>query len=175
MSGEPHQNPKLFIMCGLPFSGKSFAGREIAKLVNGVFISYDQLWVELDTNGEKNPSWERLSELAYKKIRGSLENSISIVYDTLNDVVSQRGKLRKIAKAVGCEAITLYMNTPVEVINQRRLQNESTKERHPVTDETLKEYIGRFESPIGEQNVIEVLPNNDLSILLSTNNISRAI
>lgn len=156
----------LYIMCGLPFAGKSYTGKKIAELVQGTFISYDQLWKELDDSGEKNPSWERLTELAKEKIRESLRNGTSIVYDTLNDVVDQREALREVAKESGHEAITVFMNTPVDVINARRLKNEETKERHTVTDETLEEYIGRFEPPIGETNVIEVTPDTDLSIVL---------
>jgi predicted kinase len=156
-------NPKLYIMCGLPFSGKSYTGKKIAELIDGEFLSYDELWVELDSSGDKNPSYERLSELAQTRIRESLKNGRSIVYDTLNDTFGNRELLRKIAKEVGCEAITIYMNTSKEVINQRRQENEKTKERHSVTDETVEEYSAKFEAPIGEEKVIEIKPGDDIN------------
>ena len=40
--------PKLYIMCGLAFSGKSTLARKIAEHTNSKLIAFDKLWVEKD-------------------------------------------------------------------------------------------------------------------------------
>lgn len=39
---------KLYIMCGLAFSGKSTLARKIAEHTNSKLIAFDKLWVEKD-------------------------------------------------------------------------------------------------------------------------------
>ena len=39
---------KLYIMCGLAFSGKSTLARKIAEHTKSKLIAFDKLWVEKD-------------------------------------------------------------------------------------------------------------------------------
>jgi predicted kinase len=150
-------------MCGLPFAGKSFNGEKIAEIVGAEFIAYDRMWQQVFNETGKDPSWEELSVIIQQKIAASLVKGKSIVYDTLNDTKDNRDYLRELASENGAEAQTVYLNTPTEVIAMRRKDNKVTKVRHDVADDKFNEAVERFESPIGEQNVIEILPETNLS------------
>ena len=38
--------PVLFVVCGLPFSGKTMLAEKIARSADAVLVSYDALWRE---------------------------------------------------------------------------------------------------------------------------------
>lgn len=154
---------KLYIICGLPFSGKSFNGKKIAELTNGQFLSYDELWKEMFDKTGKDFPWIELTRIAHSRISEALMKNTSIVYDTLNDTIANREVLRNLARDNNSEAVTVYINTPMEVITIRRKENEETKVRHSVPEDKFQEAADRFEAPISsEENVIEIKPDTDL-------------
>ncbi len=153
----------LFIMCGLPFSGKTYLAKRIAERFGIVGISYDELWREVNEKESRNPSWEELCLIAESRIAAELKADRSIVYDTLNDTVGNREKLRKVAESVGGKAIIVYANTPLEVVRQRYSENKNSKERHDVPEDKIQEAIDRFEPPQTGETFVERKPDQDLN------------
>jgi predicted kinase len=149
-------------MCGLPFSGKSYTGKKIAELTGAEFLSYDILWQAIKDFTGVDLGWEELSAEAHKRIKKVLESGNSIVYDTLNDTVHNRDVLRNIAKECKSEAFVVYMDTPLEIISQRRKENLINKERHSVADTNFRDAQQRFEPPYHEDNVIIITPETNL-------------
>ena len=75
----------LFIMCGLPFSGKTILSKKIAERFGIKGISYDELWKEIHDNEGHDPNWEELCSIAEARIAAELKAGRSVVYDVLND------------------------------------------------------------------------------------------
>src|SRR5690242_5159424 len=98
---------KLYIMCGLAFSGKSTLARKIAEHIPADLISFDKLWVEKDkekTITKNAEGWRYIRNLAQDKILVLLKSGKSVVYDDNNPRKEHREELRKIAKEAGVKA-----------------------------------------------------------------------
>ncbi len=164
---QPKDRPVLYIMCGLPFSGKSFLSRQIASELGIELLSYDQQWVVTKEANGRELSYEELMAFLQEKIRKDLKSGQSVVFDTLNDTVGNRDKLREIADEVNAQAVVIYTDTPAEVIQERREQNKNTKERHSVPENKLSEAVARFEPPVEKERVKIFKPGDDLSAFIS--------
>jgi tRNA uridine 5-carbamoylmethylation protein Kti12 len=158
----PDNNAVLFIMCGLPFSGKSYLSRQIAKHLHTNLVSYDTLWQEMKQKTGREHSREELSVEAEKQIGHDLKERRSVAYDTLNDTVGNREKLRQLAQKQNAQALVIYTNTPSEVIKQRQAANETAKERHSVPNDKFQESVNRFEPPTPDEPTIEFTPDDNL-------------
>jgi predicted kinase len=159
--------PKLYLMCGLPFSGKTYAGRKIADIIEGKFLSYDEIWKELFDQTGKDTSWEELTAIIQGRIQDYLLQGENVVYDTLNDTVGNRNQLRDIAQSCGAPTFIVYMDTPMEIISARQKENEQSNQRHTVLEEKFKEAKERFEKPANERNIIVIKPDTGLATKFS--------
>src|SRR3989338_2110441 len=113
---------KLYIMCGLAFSGKSTLARKIAERTGSKLIAFDKLWVEKDKenpvpNGDEG--WKFIRKIGQDEIAKSLQKGNSVVYDDNNIRFEHREELRDIARKAGARTIVVYLNTPMEVIRKR--------------------------------------------------------
>lgn len=154
--------PTLYILCGLPFSGKSTLARDIAQATAGVLVSYDALWVEKQGETGRSFSFDELCTLAEDRLAQALAHGSSAVYDTLNNSRGWRDRLRQIAASQGASSVIVYLNTPLAVIEQRRKANDLTGERHSVLANTVWEEALKFEIPEPSEAAIEFTPGTDI-------------
>src|SRR5215831_13921304 len=107
--------PNLYILCGLPFSGKSTLAQQLALATGSVLVSYDALWWE--KKRETGDSWgfDALCHLAEARLAEALEDGVSAVYDTLNNSKGWRDRLRRLAARHGARSVVVYLNTPLAV------------------------------------------------------------
>jgi predicted kinase len=155
--------PTLYILCGLPFSGKSTLARQIAGATDSVLVSYDTLWQETHRETDISLSFDELCTLAEDQLAQALKQGSSAVYDTLNNSKGWRDRLRQIAVHQGARSVILYLNTPLAIIEERRTRNQVTGERHSVGSETLWEEIAKFEIPDPSEAAIEFTPETDVA------------
>src|SRR4051812_25686927 len=80
--------PTLYILCGLPFSGKSTLGRALAAQAGGAIVSFDELYAEhgevLARTRDTLAVWQAIRELAGERIGALLRDGVSVVYDNTN-------------------------------------------------------------------------------------------
>jgi predicted kinase len=149
--------PKLYILCGVGFSGKSTLAKKIADHTGAVLISQDALYFEkekeLNLNLDSDEQWRMLLDMCLDRIRTSLKEGKSVVFDTTNTRYEHRDEVRKVALEVGVESIVIFLDTPIEVQKERQEKNKQTKERHDVKQEYLDEAIAELEVPTAEENV----------------------
>jgi predicted kinase len=153
--------PVLFVVCGLPFSGKTMLAEKIARAADAVLVSYDALWREnWDARGV-SLGWEELSEIAERRLARALDSGRATVYDTLNDTRGNRDRLRDLATRCGAQALIVFADTPLSVIEARRRENDARPTRHGVGDDDFRAALARFEPPQPDEPTRYFTPDTD--------------
>jgi len=91
---------KLYILCGIPFSGKSTLAKKIVKKLRFVRIDLDEVKFDIFgpsvTDAEIDQSgWDKIYQEMYRRIRESLTAGKTVVHDTGNFTKSERGVVKK--------------------------------------------------------------------------------
>jgi predicted kinase len=149
MSGE-RPRPVLYIMCGLPFAGKSTAARTPASLKNAAIVELDQINAASGL-GFSQPitaeQWTGSYAEAYSRLRALLAASISATFDAVNFTKAQRDGLRQIASEFGAEATVVYVPVERQEAERRWIENRSTGARPDVRDKDFALVADNFEPP----------------------------
>jgi predicted kinase len=159
---------KLYILCGLPFSGKTTMAKKIAEHTGSKLIAFDQLWLELEKDAQLAPiligdeGWRLVRRVAKERIAESLKNSRSVVYDDINVRLEHREELREVAKQHGIIPVVVYIDTPSVVREKREKENLLTKRRHDVEPVNSKKALDQFEEPGPPEQVIVFSSENNL-------------
>jgi len=143
------KGPILYILCGLPFSGKTTLAKAIAGHTSARYVGFDELWAELneilDPGMDKADEWEFIRRVAAKRIKKSLKKQISVVYDELNVRYEHRETLRDIARECGAYPIVVLCNTPSSLIAEREESNRNSQERHDVENKNFETAVAQFQ------------------------------
>lgn len=156
---------KLYIMCGLAFSGKSTLARKIAEYTDGKLIAFDKLWVEQDKKKlvpEGVKGWRYIRDLAQKDIFASLRAGNSVVYDENNPKKEHRKELWDVAKKAGADAVVIYLNTSLDIIRDREEANRSAQNRHNVELKNFEKVMRDLEVPTADENIMIFTPEMNI-------------
>ena len=160
--------PTLYIMCGLPFSGKTTLAKKIAEKTGAKLIAFDRIWAEkkgeLIPDIDKVAEWRFILSVAYKRIRETLSANRSVVYDDINVRKEHRAALQTIAKETQAAFVIVYLNTPMSEIKSREARNKTSKKRHEVASVNFNKAIRQWQAPTGEAGVVEYKPDTDLGV-----------
>jgi predicted kinase len=151
----------LFILCGFPYAGKSYVAKLIQSKTDIVFVSIDDIFHArgFDWNSNTLPdagTWEQIFSESHEQTKQALVNGKNVLYDSTNQTVASRNKLREVAKSVGANARVIYIKSPVEVIWKRWKDNQHKPTRPVVNRELVQQTIDMFEEPTDEENVIVI-------------------
>lgn len=103
--------PKLFMMIGLPASGKSSKAKELAELHSAKIHASDEIRAEFGDIQNQDINQKVFQEL-HKRIKSDLLNGTNVIYDATNINYKRRmGFLNDIQK-IPCEKIAVLMATP---------------------------------------------------------------
>ena len=144
---------KVFIMSGLPFSGKSTLSRELSQQLGIPRISFDETWIEVENTNGSIPGesgvdkWKYICNVCELKTKEYLEGGVSVVYDNLGSTVEQRSKIRDLAVEASAESEVIYVAASKEEVISRRERNLKAKERAQVSDENFDNALENFEPP----------------------------
>lgn len=132
--------PTLFILSGLPASGKSTLSKYIAKRYNAIYLRIDTIEQGLrdicNVSGEEGEGYR----LAYKIANDNLTLGIHVVADSCNTTPLSRKAWEAVAQSIGCSFIN------IEVLC-------SDKKEHKKRSETRKAEIKNLIAP--DWNAIE--------------------
>lgn len=134
--------PKLFVLCGLPASGKSTYAKKLAEVHNANIHSSDEIREEL--SGDVNN--QNINELVFKtlhnRIKEDLKNGKSCIYDATNINYKRRmGFLNELNK-IPCEKICYLVATPYEEC----LKNNANRDRK-VPEEVIERMYRNIDVP----------------------------
>lgn len=137
---------KLYIMCGLPFSGKSLLAKEMEIRLGAKLISFDENWIELSAR-IPDITYEVALEDCKNKIAKNLQNNFSVTYDSTNKKPATREIFINLAKENNAEPVIIYLDVPVDEIKRRRAQSLIDKTHHVVSDENFNQSIEHLVPP----------------------------
>ena len=134
--------PILYMMIGLPCSGKSTEAQRLAKNYNANIHSSDALREELtgDINNQENNSL--VFQTLHNRIKEDLRNEKSCIYDATNINYKKRMAFLQELKNIPCEKICVLMATPYDVC----LKRNASRDRKVPEYVIKRMYIG-FDPP----------------------------
>ena len=138
--------PKLYILCGLPFSGKSMLGKEMSIQTGYPLISYDDVWQSL-SHFDKNVTYQAVLDNCKKQISDLLNSGFSVIYDSTNLKAEHRLEFQNLAKVSNASSQIIYLKQSLDEINNRREKSLIDKTHHVVSDENFNNAILRMEPP----------------------------
>ncbi len=145
----------LFVLCGLPFSGKSTIARVLSERLGAIAIDVDSLARErgdLPEEGIEPERWGRLFAEAHQLVRERLGQRRSVVFDAVNVDRAGRDRLREIAHERGARYQLIYVAADPLTIAERRANNDQTRHRPPVREEDLAALERSFEVPTEDED-----------------------
>ncbi len=156
---------RLYIMCGLAFSGKSTLAKKIALQTGSKLIAFDKLWIEKDKMSpipKGVEGWKYIRSAAQDEILAALKAGESVVYDENNPRKEHRDELRRLAKEAGVSATIIYLDTSLNVIREREAANKTSQERHDVEPENFEKVMADMDIPTSDENVISFTPETNI-------------
>jgi len=144
----------------LAFSGKTTLAKKIAEHTGSTLIAFDQLWLELEKEGDEG--WRLVRSVAKERIAESFKNSRSVVYDDVNVRREHREELREVATQHGAIAVVVYVDMPLAIREEREKENLLMKRRHDVDPVNAKKALDQFEEPGPPEHVIVFSSENNL-------------
>ncbi len=152
----------LFIMCGFPYAGKSFVAEELRKHTDIVFVSIDTIFrahgFDWDTNTlPDTEAWQKIFDESYEKTKEELKAGKNVLYDSTNQTIASRDKLREVATTVGADACVIYIKSSIETVWNRWEENRKNQTRSAVSKALMQMTIDMFEVPTVNENVLVIV------------------
>jgi len=150
--------PRLYILCGLPFSGKTTLAKQLVETLRIPGIDLDVINSAKGIGREGQPisadEWDDTYTRSYQQLAAYLRQGISVVYDATNFLRTQRDRLRAIADDCGVPATVIFVDVPLEVATARWQLNRISKQRYDVRDEDFAQVIEQFEPPMDDERFL---------------------
>ncbi len=148
---------KLYILCGIPFSGKSTLAKAISDKLGCERVDLDKIKFDLYGKDIKDgdlqqKDWDAIYQKMYLVIEGFLKQGKSVVHDTGNFTKHERELVRLIANKLGVRTKTIFVDTPKSTAYERLLKNRKTGARFDVTDKDFESTVTEMELPTKDEN-----------------------
>lgn len=152
----------LFILCGYPYAGKSYVVNQIKSHVDIVVVSIDDVFkakgFDWDTNTlPDTEAWQKIFDESYEKTKEELKAGKNVLYDSTNQTIASRDKLREVATTVGATACVIYIKSSMETVWKRWEENQKKPTRSAVSKELIQMTIDQFEEPTVNENVLVIV------------------
>jgi len=148
--------PMLYILTGLPYSGKTTLTRELVGRFGFSSVSMDDIMDEKGYEVEEmtQEDWNTVYSEGYEKLKKLLSEGKTVVLDLGNLKRSERKTAKQIAESLNISSKLIFLNVPIDEIRKRWERNEQAKERGQLEEVTLKRALDMFETPSPEENYI---------------------
>jgi predicted kinase len=150
---------RVYILCGLPFAGKSTLARELAARLGWTHLEVDAIHRERGQglHGEQlsRQSWIDAYREAYRRLDELLRDQRTVLYDATNFRRAQRQRARQIAARHGATACVLYVTTPAMAAQQRLHQNRQLPARADVHDIDFAAVAAQFQPPTADEDMLQ--------------------
>jgi len=151
----------LFILCGFPYSGKSYIVGQLQSATDLKVVAIDKIFsdrgFDWSTNVLPNTyEWETIFNESYESIKQTLIAGNNVLYDSTNQTVSSRDKLQEVAKSVGADTKVIYIKCSADTVFKRWEENKKNPVRSVVSKELVQQTIDMFDEPTKDENVIVI-------------------
>lgn len=144
------QRPKLYLLLGLPGSGKTTAAKEIAKLTGAVHLSSDSFRLNLF----KKPTFSQSEhDSLYKMLDYMcellLQNGTSVVYDANLNRYTHRLEKYQLAKKTNADVQLFLLQVHRDMAKKRRIdtQHPDLVPKHENPHDMFERIADIFEPP----------------------------
>lgn len=111
---------RLYILIGIPGSGKTTFAKKYLNKINTVLVSTDEIRKKLTgTYSFSTKTNERVFTTAKRIINDSLLNGFDVIFDATNTKKEYRKDFIKIAQDTNSDAIAFIFNTPLSICLKR--------------------------------------------------------
>ena len=154
--------PRLYILCGLPFAGKTTLAGVLSDRLGLARLALDDIiseWgVGLDGQIIPPEHWAAAYNEAYRRLDALLGAGRSVIYDATNYRLAHRRRLRRIAARHGATTRTIYLDVPEAEARRRWQQNRVTRLRWDVRAEDFAKVVEHFQPPEPGEGVLRYDP-----------------
>jgi predicted kinase len=151
--------PKLYLFCGIAFSGKTTLARALAESCSCRAVSLDDINVQrgLDGGSGMTPrQWKETHDLGLARACEILLKGEDVVFDDTSSFRILRDKVRREVAAAGGETLLIFVDTAESVIRERLEKNRISIERNDVVPEVFEPHFATFEKPSPDEQAIIV-------------------
>jgi predicted kinase len=149
---------RLFILCGLPFSGKSTLARAMAERLGVVHVELDSVHgergLDLREGLPTREDWIEAYKRSYRKLDQVLAGGHSVVFDATSYRRVHRQRLARIASKYNVPATIIYLDVQDDEAKRRRDENRTTNERPNVDDDGFALVSGEMQLPSDDENAL---------------------
>ena len=117
--------PKIFVMVGLPGSGKSYKAKELVEQYDANIHSSDAIREELTGDINNQDINDLVFKTLHNRIKEDLRNGKNCIYDACNISYKRRMAFLQELKNIPCEKYCVLMVTPYEEC----LNNNNNRDR----------------------------------------------
>lgn len=132
----------LYVMCGLPASGKSTYAIQLAAKENAIVVSTDNIRGILNGDESIQDNAEKVFKLAHNMIFDYLNKGTNVVFDATNISYKRRIDLIKRYRKYADKIICVFMAVPYEVCLERNQKRE-----RKVPEEVIERMYHNFYVP----------------------------
>ncbi len=149
---------QVYIVFGLPFSGKSTLVRELVRQRGCHAIDIDAINTERGVGiagATITPEdWAISFAMARECLDAALAAGESVAYDGHVWSHAQRDEFRAIAHAADADVTFIYLDIPQSVVHERLLANRRTAQRFDVPDGLFAQAVALMEPPDEAERVV---------------------
>ncbi|MEZ0223995.1 MAG: AAA family ATPase [Alphaproteobacteria bacterium] len=145
--------PKLFLLCGLPGSGKTTRAKEIERDASALRLTPDDWMHRLHFDGYDETARARVEALQWDVAARALQLGMNVVLDFGLWSKQERDDFRAHAKALGAETELRFLDVPrYELLRRLKVRNAASPPgTFPVEEAHLDEWSGIFQPPSAEE------------------------
>jgi predicted kinase len=149
--------PAVYILCGIPFSGKSTLAHILSIQRGWTHVDVDAIAQSLIDSCDGDVTEEQWTEAftaSYEQVTTNLARGQSVVHDATNYARTVRDRVRAIAHQFGSSAHVIYITIPIQEADRRRIANQAHPQRHQVSDTDFFEVVSSLEPPTEDESVL---------------------
>lgn len=150
---EPARRPTLFVMVGLPASGKTTLAKTLEQRHDALRLTKDDWMMALFGWGEFEDKREIVEALLWGMGARALQLGVDVVLDYGLWARVEREEYRARAEALGARVDFRFLDVPEEELF-RRLAARNLRagpQDVPITAAQLREYLPRFQRPTDDE------------------------
>lgn len=135
----------LYVMCGVPGSGKSYFAKQITQAIHTKLISRDEIRFSMLKDDDEYFAKENLVFHRYMElINKNLKNDQSVIADATHLTPGSRRKLLNNLTVKPTSIVCFYFDLPLDVCLSRNVVRPG---REQVPEETMKSMYENFKPP----------------------------
>lgn len=165
MSRDGDNAPRLILMCGPAFAGKTVLARTIVARLGCELVSFDEIDRRHGTpgGGEGLPAqaWHRTSASAAEEAAGHLAAGRTVVVDDTFCIRFKRDRFRAVAADAGAPCTLVCLELPAEEGWRRLRANRAQPARPDVPDHLFAMYLAGFEWPDDDEPALRFRPGDE--------------